>query len=91
MIYVTMTDKFLSGWGHAKNKINKLVFECATRAEAAIIVDNAINRTDQKSISICVNFPYHYNQPQYYTQVKTIKEYPSWYIPGYFKDRKAAI
>ena len=24
--YVTMTDSFMSGWGYAKNKINKLVF-----------------------------------------------------------------
>ena len=26
-LYVTMTDKFMSGWGLADNKINKLVFE----------------------------------------------------------------
>ena len=26
MYYVTMTDKFMSGWGKARGKINKLVF-----------------------------------------------------------------
>ena len=27
-VFVSMNDKFLSGWGPAKNKINKLVIEC---------------------------------------------------------------
>ena len=27
-IYVSMTDKFLSGWGLANNKIDKLVIVC---------------------------------------------------------------
>ena len=26
--YVTMTDKFMSGWGEAAGKVNKLVIEC---------------------------------------------------------------
>ena len=26
--YVTMTDRFMTGWGEAKDKINKLVFVC---------------------------------------------------------------
>jgi hypothetical protein len=26
--WVSMTDKFMSGWGMAENKINKLVIEC---------------------------------------------------------------
>ena len=47
-----MTDKFMSGWGEADNKINKLVFTCKDIQEARIVKDNAEHRTDQKHINI---------------------------------------
>ena len=31
--YVTATDIFLSGWGKAKDKINKVVIECDFKEE----------------------------------------------------------
>jgi len=34
MLYVTMTDKFMSGWGMAEGKTNKLVLECKNLHEA---------------------------------------------------------
>ena len=86
MIYVTMTDKFMSGWGMAKEKINKLVFECDTMEEARIVVDNAENRSDQKNINIAQNKPY-YSSSKYYVQVKTKEEYPDWYVKDYFRNR----
>jgi hypothetical protein len=81
--YVTMTDKFMSGWGEADNKINKLVFECESRQEAHIVADNAEARGDQSYINIRVTKPY-YNPRRYYVQVKTKEEYPSWYVERYF-------
>lgn len=87
MLYVTMSDKFLSGWGLAKGKINRLVFECETKEEAKIVYDNANYRTDQKNINICYKKPY-YNQDRYYVQIKDKKECPSWYIKDYFKGVK---
>ena len=84
MYYVTMTDKFMSGWGRARSKINKLIFPCETYAEAEIVEANANSRSDQKHVNICVRFPYHLNKSQYYTQIKTIKEYPRWYEAGAF-------
>ena len=84
--YVTMTDNFMSGWGIADKKLNKLVFECASYSQACIVVDNAECRTDQKYINICKNKPY-YNKKYYYTQYKTIANYPNWYRQGYFKRR----
>jgi len=83
--YVTMTDKFMSGWGCARGKINKLVFECETLEEAEIVADNARNRTDQKYINICSRKPY-YPSSRYYVQVKTKKDYPSWYKRGHFRN-----
>ena len=38
MYYVTMTDKFMSGWGRAEGKINKFVVECETREKAETIM-----------------------------------------------------
>ena len=83
--YVTMTDKVMSGWGHANNRINKLIFLCDDMDQAMIVEQNAINRGgDMKYINICANKPY-YNKTRYYAQIKTISDYPHWYEVGYFK------
>lgn len=84
MLYVTMTDKFMSGWGSAHNKTNKLVFECENMEQALIVENNAKLRGDMKYININVNKP-RYNNQRYYTQFKTIEDYPNWYVPNYFK------
>ena len=81
--YVTMTDKFMSGWGPAKGKINKLVFECESLSEARIVAENAERRGDQKNVNIRTSKPY-YSPSTHFTQVKTKEEYPSWYKQGYF-------
>lgn len=86
-VYVTMTDKFMSGWGYAQGKLNKLVFLCDTMEEALIVEDNARSRSDQKNINICMNKPY-YNSNRYYVQYKDKNIYPSWYEKGYFANRK---
>jgi len=82
MYYVTMTDTFMSGWGMAKGKINKLVFVCDSMEEAQVVKKNAMNRTDQKHINIRWTKPY-YPSDQYYVQFKTKKIYPSWYVPNF--------
>jgi len=84
--YVTMTDKFMSGWGMAERKINKLIFECDSYEEAEIVADNARNRTDMKHINICTRKPY-YNYSRYYPQTKTKEEYENWYKKDCFKNR----
>jgi hypothetical protein len=84
MLYVTMTDKFMSGWGKADGKINKLIFVCENFEEASIVAENASNRGDMKHINICTKKPY-YNKERYFVEVKTKTEYPSWYQRGYFK------
>lgn len=84
MFYVTMTDTFMSGWGMAEGKKNKLVFICESLDEANIVAENARNRTDQSYINICTKKPY-YNSKYYYTQYKTKDEYPKWYEKDYFK------
>lgn len=83
MYYVTMTDKFMSGWGMAEGKINKLIFECDTLEEAEAVAENAENRGDQKYINITQNKPY-YNPNKYYAQIKTKEDSSIWYKKGAF-------
>jgi hypothetical protein len=82
-VYVTMTDKALSGWGKSKGKTNKLVFVCKDMEEAMIVAQNAENRSDMKYVNIVSNFPY-YNKDRYLTQVKFKADYPTWYRKGAF-------
>jgi len=77
-VYVTMTDKFMTGWGYAQGKINKLVFECDDFDQARIVAENAENRGDMKYINININKP-RYNYRTHYTEFKTIDDYPMWY------------
>lgn len=81
--YVTMTDEFMSGWGMAIGRINKLIFECEDYSEACIVAENAEKRGDQKYINITTKKPY-YNAHRYYAQYKTKNEYDCWYQKGYF-------
>ena len=83
LYYVTMTDKFMSGWGPAEGKINKLIFVCKDRQQAEVVADNARRRSDQKYINIVTTKPY-YNSKRYLAQVKTIEDYPNWYKDRYF-------
>lgn len=62
--YVTMTDKFMSGWGKAQGKVNKLVISCNTYQEANIVAYNAKRRSEMKNVNILDHKPY-YNQDRY--------------------------
>ena len=55
--YVTMTDKFMSGWGMAANKTNKLIIVCDTYEQAEIIERNANKRNEMKYVNICTSKP----------------------------------
>lgn len=78
MYYVTMTDKFMSGWGEAKNRINKLIFECASYEEAEIVADNSNSRSEMKNVNITHRVPY-YNDKSYLVQVKSKLDSPVWF------------
>lgn len=59
MYYVTMTDKFLSGWGPATGKVNKLVIECNTYEQAAQIERAAKRRSEMRRVGIRTSKPYY--------------------------------
>lgn len=52
MFYVTMTDRFMSGWGPARNTVNKLVIECQTYDQAETIERNAKLRSEMRYVNI---------------------------------------
>ncbi len=55
--YITMTDKFMSGWGDATGKINKLVIECENPDQAFLIEKNARKRYEMKYVNFCTTKP----------------------------------
>ena len=61
VFYVTMTDKFMSGWGMAKGKINKLVIQCQTYEQAVQIESSAKKRGEMRYINIRTTKPYYPN------------------------------
>ena len=58
-IYVTMTDKYMSGWGCAAGKIDKFVVACDSWSDAALIERNAKEREEMMYVSISFNRPYY--------------------------------
>jgi hypothetical protein len=57
--YVTMTDKFMSGWGMAKDKTNKLIIICQTIEQAEQIERAAKSRSEMRYINIRTTKPYY--------------------------------
>jgi len=75
-----MTDKFMSGWGMAKDKINKLVISCDTWDEALAVEKNAKNRDEMIYVNICTRKP-HYNASRYYVSWhgRVQDDYDTWF------------
>ena len=83
--YVTTTDRFMSGWGPAKGKLNKLVFCCTSYQQAQTVAANARARSDQKNVNIRSTRP-SYNKGGYYVQWFTPGgDYKNWYRKGAFQ------
>ena len=73
MVYVTMTDTFMSGWGMAENRINKYVVVCDTDTQARTIVKNAGKRREMKYINMRSTKP-SYPASKYLTTRKRYAE-----------------
>lgn len=57
MYYVRMTDRFMSGWGQAKNMTNVMVVACPYYESAKHVFTHALTRTEMKRVMICINKP----------------------------------
>lgn len=78
--YVTMTDKFMSGWGPARDKINKLIISCDTFDEAVAVANNAERRDEMIYVNIRDTKPY-YSQNRYYVSRhgRNEDDYHTWF------------
>ena len=85
MYYVTMTDKFMSGWGPARDKINKLVISCTDYTEALIVQANAQGRDEMIYVNIRHEKPYYPARRYYVSRHGRVEgDYESCFKPGYF-------
>ena len=57
LYYVCSNDKFMSGWGWAKSRINTCVVPCFSFEEAEKVFDYIETRTDQKYVRIVTTPP----------------------------------
>ena len=56
---MTMTDKFMSGWGRAKGMTNKLIIQCQTIEQAEQIERVARYRDEMTYVNIRTTKPYY--------------------------------
>ena len=70
--YVTMTDKFMSGWGNARGKINKFIVICDTLDQAYTVSKNASYRPEMKYINVLSKKP-NYDPKRYEVSVRYYK------------------
>ena len=52
MLYVIMTDTFLSGWGPFENKVNKYVIKCRNSYQAEAVARAAEKRNEMVDVQI---------------------------------------
>ncbi len=86
--YVLCNDRFMSGWGPAKDMINTIVLPCETWKEAQFVKAYAESRGDMTRIRICANKPKSRAGVLY--SVHTSDEYDSWYTARFVITRKLA-
>ena len=73
-VFVTMTDKFLSGWGCAEGKIAKRVIVCKNRTDAEKIKDRLYNSKHMmKNVNITYTLP-KYPAKRYTTSFDVFKD-----------------
>jgi hypothetical protein len=71
--YVTMTDKFMSGWGMSRGRTNKLIIVCDTVEQAETIERNARKRSEMIYVNFCINKP-SYPKDRYLTTWKAFSD-----------------
>lgn len=80
--YVTYIDSFMSGWGEAKGKDNRVILPCASEEEARIVLNNVQNRTDGKSAEMRTDLPSPNGREVW--SLLTKHKSPRFYQPGAF-------
>lgn len=69
MVWVSMTDKVMSGWGPCEGRINKLLITCENYDQALQIVRAAKERSEMDNIETHFKQP-RFNPSKYYVSEK---------------------
>lgn len=77
-IWVTMTDKFMSGWGEAEGRISKYVIECESWEDAERAELAALKRPEMKYVNVVRKKPY-YTPKRYHTQIVKYEDAPAFH------------
>lgn len=72
--YVTMNDKFMTGWGESKNKISKFVIECDSMNDARIAYERALTRSEMNYINIAIGKIPYYNTKKYHVSIRKFSD-----------------
>jgi len=77
--YVLSTDTFMSGWGPATGRTNRLILPCESREEAEDVAAYARSRTDTKDVEIVSEKPY-LHRPLYRGSLDGVPVGPLWQV-----------
>ena len=78
MIYISMIDNFMSGWGMAEGKKNVLIFECGDSQEAIKVMNYGQTREEMSDAFVSPRKP-EFNSDMFYSQVKNKENFPIAY------------
>lgn len=77
-MYVSMIDKFMSGWGPCEGKENVFLVECDTDDQADAIVAAGVRREEMRKVRVHQSKP-HYSSSQYLVSERHYDELgPVW-------------
>lgn len=86
MKYVSVTDKFMSGWGNAEGKTFKYIFVCDDKTQADNVANNLKSMKNHTDVIILGVKP-RYDDRKFY--IKTVigsgDGFNKYYIKGYFQ------
>ena len=88
--FVTMTDKFMSGWGHAQGRKAKLAIGPMKYEEAQRIHDAALRRSEMKYVNIreAKGNPKNWYRGDQVSVRKLSEVGGSWKVGPFWKGRK---
>ncbi len=88
MLYVRMTDKFMSGWGQARGMTNVMVVACETPEQAEAVEKAARERSEMRRVEICLSKPR--NRPGILYSHKQFSDLGGPWLAFYHGERKEA-
>jgi len=77
--YVLSNDRFMSGWGRARDKTNTIILPCASYEQAQVVEQNCHDRSEQKNVRIVSNKPTLRAHVVY--SLLTEQSSPYWFSP----------